>query len=125
MTDKHETTHVQLRKSGGEVARAQSLKSGVSSGEGDGSSRPSSRPISTTFQPVDTSKQEENLTKLRKDSNEEVELLTESVNVRQIVQRLSCPAPPPGDAPVVALAQPRPKTYTDASDLSGIISSVA
>ena len=60
---------------------------------------------------------------MRKDSNEEVELLTESVNVRQIVQRLSCPAPPPGDASVVMAS--RPKTYTDASDLSGIIGAVA
>ena len=110
------------------MARAQSLKSGVSSGGEDLStiSRPGSRPISTTFQPVDASVQEENLTKLRKDSNEEVELCTESVNVRQIVQRLSCPvAPPPQEAAAALLveaAASRPKTYNDASDLSGIIS---
>ena len=115
---------MQLRKSGGEVARAQSLKSGVSSGGEELStiSRPASRPISTTFQPVDASVQEENLTKLRKDSNEEVELCTESVNVRQIVQRLSCPVGPPPQAVLVEAAATRPKTYNDASDLSGIIS---
>jgi len=138
--DRLEHVSVELRKSAlvethpervTSVQRAQSLNNSTGAGSASGSSRPPSssrsRPISTTFQP-DTSHQEENLTKLRKDSNEEVELLTESVNVRQIVQRLSCP--PGGSGPHTAPITPplpltpRPKTYTDPTDLAGLVSQV-
>ena len=62
-----------------------------------------------------TSQQEECLKKLRKDSTEEVDICTEAVNVKRIVERLSCPPQPSGGVSSAAatpqLSLPtRPKT---------------
>ena len=62
-----------------------------------------------------TSQQEECLKKLRKDSTEEVDICTEAVNVKRIVERLSCPSQPIGGVSSAAATPqlslpPRPKT---------------
>ena len=62
-------------------------KSPTQAGE-NGVQRLSSKKNQSDFSP-DRTQQEENLTKLRRNSEQEVELLTESVNVRKLVQRMS------------------------------------